>query len=86
MAVVVGGGWLSIVVERRSVTAGMSEQRWNEGECRRRERGAVGGHRFVNIPLGLTPLCRPDNKFDLISIVPQVPLESDGRGGGGRVV
>lgn len=80
------GGGLSIVAERCFVTAGMSEQRWNEGVCRRRQRGTVGGHRFVNISLGLDAAVPPDNKFDLISIVLQVLLgyQSERQEKGGR--
>lgn len=93
-----GRGRLSIAAERRFVTAGVSEQRWNEGKCRRRGRGTIGGHRFVNISLGRTLFLPPDNKFDLISIVLQVPLgyeserqtkkeeEEEGRRGAGDMV
>lgn len=63
----------------------MSEQRWNEGKCRRRERG----HRFVNIFPRPDAVVPPDNKFDLISIVLQVPLgcesERQARGSGGAM-
>lgn len=69
---------------------GMSEQRWNEGKCRRRgEEG--GGYRSralvcQHFPRSDTILLL-DNKFDLISIVLQVLLgyrsERQAKGGVG---
>lgn len=69
---------------------GMSEQRWNEGKCRRGRGGGYRSRALVcqHFPRSDTILLL-DNKFDLISIVLQVLLgyeserQAKGRNSGG---
>lgn len=63
---------LSIVVEGRFVTTGMSERRWTEGKHRRQGEGR--GWLVWQHFRGSDTILLLDNKCDLISIVLQVLL------------